>query len=154
MRVYRGNIKSALKSTSRERQYVSRPGIVGHEILEQSASTERLKFIVHGVAIAGLASMCESRFYVITGARKMETACQIRAFPLHFACLNLTSVSSQAYHPRYLNIFHDRGTHMCAWARCALRNGVDCSTEVEVYVSIDLLSRGRMLHVISSANPL
>lgn len=47
MRVYRGNIKSALKSTSRERQYVSRPGIVGHEILEQSASTERLKFIVH-----------------------------------------------------------------------------------------------------------
>lgn len=119
MRVYRGNIKSALKSTSRERQYVSRPGIVGHEILEQSASTERLKFIVHGVAIAGLASMCESRFYVITGARKMETACQIRAFPLHFACLNLTSVSSQAYHPPDTLIYFTIAAHICARGRAA-----------------------------------
>lgn len=56
MRVHRANIKSALKSTGRERQYVSCPGIVSHEILVQSASTERLKFIVHGVSYGGLAS--------------------------------------------------------------------------------------------------
>lgn len=57
MHVHRANIKSALKSTGREWQYVSRPGIVSREILVQSASTERLKFIVHGgVAMGGLAS--------------------------------------------------------------------------------------------------
>jgi len=41
------NIKSALKSGSRERQYVSRPGIVSCEMLRPNASTKRLKFIVH-----------------------------------------------------------------------------------------------------------
>jgi len=117
MHVYRANIKSALKSTSRERQYVSRPGMVGHEILEQSASTERLKFIVHGVAIA-VSLLCDSRFYVIMGARKMETACQIRAFPLHFARLNLTSVPSKVC-PWYLNIFHARASvaRVALWKR-------------------------------------
>lgn len=91
IRVHRANIKSALNSTGRERQYVSRPSIVSHEILEQSASTERLKFIVRSVAIAVQSG---SRFYVITGPRKMETTCQISASFL-FSRPKLTSPSSE-----------------------------------------------------------
>lgn len=80
MRVHRANIKSALKSTGRERQYVSRPGIVSHEILVQSASTERLKFIVHGVAMAWFSV---PRLYARSQERaKWKPRAKYRVFPL------------------------------------------------------------------------
>lgn len=117
LRVHRANIKSALKSTSRERQYVSRPSIVSHEILEQSASTKRLKFIVRGVVIA----LHRSRFYVITGPSKMETACQISASFL-FSRPKLTRRSKEssrcllAYFMHREEItFYDNTCHSVTW---------------------------------------